>query len=366
MGLIVDFDEQALTISLGRYCETLGWFSMSGVKSATYNGVSEPHGVPNPTTKAGNGTSSILYSRRYMDWNRLTFEYHAVGSQVANFDYHSGLEVTEEITNTRKLLQTTTLYGCAPQSWCFSCLPFGDPGNIFTLVPVALGATVINTARATTPRIIIVNTGGIRFDLFKGPFTYDDAFIVSPFTDGFQYIPDVPYNIASQVLSALNNLPDSKKRDLESRNFGAMPLLDRDSCIDPTLGAVSPSTDLKPRGITRRTQVVTPGYVTTDDFGTGGDDTPHSPIPNYDVPQYVQGEGSFPTGPAPANVDLIFLDFISDSILQVLTSLGETYTAADISYYLPNTGPNAFTTQDYLLAYAKIAWQGNVPNCPTS
>lgn len=301
-----------------------------------------------------------------MDWNRLTFEYHAVGSQVKDFDYHSGLRVTEEVTDTRELLKTNTLYGCAPQSWCFSCVPYGDPGNIFTLVPVALGATVVNTARASTPRIIIANTGSIRFDLFKGAFTYDDSFIVSPFTDGFQYIPNVPYALASKVLTTLNNLPDSKKRDVESRDFGAMPLLERDSCIDPTLGAVTASTDLKPRGVTRRSQVVTPGYVTTDDFGTGGDDTPHSVIPNYNVPQYVQGEGGFPAGAAPANVDLIFLDFIADSVLQALGILGGKYTVADVSYYLPNTGPNMFTTQQYLLAYAKIAWQANVPNCPTA
>jgi hypothetical protein len=339
---------------------------MSGVKSATYTGVSEPHGVPNPTTKAGNGTSSILYSRRYLDWNRLTFEYHAVGSQVSTFDLHSGLSVTEDITDIRKLLQTTTLYGCAPQTWCFSCQPFGSSGSIFSLVPKALGATVINSARSTIPRLIIVNTGGIRFDLFEGPFTYDDAFIVSPFTDGFQYIPNVPYTIASQVLNLLNNSPDSKKRDVESRNFGAMPLLERDSCIDPTLGAISPSTDLKPRGVTRRQQVVTPGYVTTDDFGTGGDDTPHSAIPDYDVPGYVQGEGGFPTGAAPTTVDLIFLDFIASDVLSILTSLGATYTMNDVTYYLPNTGPDAFTTQSYLLAYAKIAWQTGVPNCPVS
>jgi hypothetical protein len=301
-----------------------------------------------------------------MDWNRLTFEYHAVGSQVSDFDLHSGLRVTEEITDARTLLKTTTLYGCAPQSWCFSCKPFGDPGNIFTLVPVALAATVVVPARASIPRLIIVNTGGIRFDLFEGPFTYDDAFIVSPFTDGFQYIPGVPYNIASQVLAGLNNSPDNKKRDLEFRKFGAMPNFERDSCVDPTLGAISAVSDLKPRGVTRRQQVVTPGYVTKDDFGTGGDDTPHSPIPDYPVPQYVQGEGGFPAGAPPTTVDLIFLDFIASDVLTILTALGTKYTMADVTYYLPNTGPDAFTTQDYLLAYAKIAWQAGVPNCPTS
>jgi hypothetical protein len=337
---------------------------MTGVKSSTYTGVSNPHGVPNPTKKAGNGTSPITYSRRYLDWNRLMFEYHAVGSQVSTFDYHSGLSVTEEITDVREFLNTTKLYGCAPQTCYFSCVPYGDPGSIFTLAPIALGAAVINPARSTIPRLIISNTGGIRFDLIKGPFTFDDAFIVSPFTDGFQYIPSVPSSIASQVLTVLNNLPDSKKRDLESRNFGAMSQLSHDPCIDPTLGAIEAFSDLKTRGVQRRTQVVTPGYTTTDDFGTDGDDTPHSVIPNYPVPDYFQGQGGFPATGTPTAVDLIFLDFIASDALSVLQGLGTAYTAASVSYYLLATGPNAFTTQDYLLAYAQIAWQANVPNYP--
>lgn len=337
---------------------------MTGVKSSTYNGVSNPHGVPNPTKKAGNGTSSITYSRRYMDWNRLTFEYHAVGSQTSDFDYHSGLRVTEELTDAREFLGTTKVYGCAPQTWCFSCVPYGDPGSIFSLTPIALGATVVNSARSNIPRITIANTGGIRFDLLKGPFTFDDAFIVSPFTDGFQYIPNVPYSIASKVLNALNNLSDSKKRDLESRDLGSMPLLSHDSCVDPTLGAIEASSDLKIRGVERRTQIVTPGYTTTDDFGNDGDDTPHSPIPNYPVPGYFQGTGGFPPTGTPTAVDLIFLDFITSDVLGVLKSLGASYTAADVSYYLPPSGPNSFTTQDYLIAYAKIAWQTNINSCP--
>lgn len=47
-------------------------------------------------------------------------------------------------------------------------------------------------------------------------------------------------------------------------------------------------------------------------------------------------------------------------VLPALQSLGAKYTIKDVSYYLPKT----FTTNSYLPAYAKIAWQANVPNCP--
>lgn len=207
----------------GRYCETLGWLSMSGINSSTFTGNVFPHGVDNPTTKAvkvstatassslatatvipkNSSASSILYSRRYLDWNRLTFAYHAVGSQDTTFDYHSGIQVTNEITTVRTKENLTTLYGCAPSTWCQSCAPFGSEGNIFSLLETALATVVVNESRADVPRLIIINTGSVRFDLVEGPFTYDDSFIVSPFSDGFQFVKDVPYSIASQVLGML-------------------------------------------------------------------------------------------------------------------------------------------------------------------
>ena len=337
---------------------------MSGIKSDNYKGNANPHGVPNPTTKASpQSKSSTVYARRYLDWNRKTFEYHTVGSQTETFNYHSGLRVTQDITNDRAQLNLTKLYGCAPATYCFSCVPFNTNGSIFPLAGTALGATVINSSRKNS-RIIIANTGGIRFDLYKGPFTYDDSFTVSPFTDGFQYFPDVPYSVASQVLTAMNNIPDSKKRDVESQ-FGAMPV--PDTCVDPTLGPILGASDLKPRGVKRTTQVLTAGYVTTDDFGNDGDDTPHIAIPNYPVPTYFEGTGGLPANPAAdLPVDLVFLDYIVNDVITALTQLGEHYTASQATYFLPNTGPNMFTTQNYLPAYAKLAWQNGVPNCPVS
>jgi hypothetical protein len=163
---------------LGRYCETLGWLSMSGINSTTFTGNMKPRGVPNPTRKAvpvSNKTSIVksntVYSRRYLDWNRLTFAYHAVGSQDNTFDYHSGERVTAEIIKDRKDLNLTALYGCAPETYCLYCKPFGTEGNILGLLETALTATVINPARSTIPRLIFINSGSVRFDLVKGPFT---------------------------------------------------------------------------------------------------------------------------------------------------------------------------------------------------
>ncbi|MCJ1403633.1 hypothetical protein MMC11_006856 [Xylographa trunciseda] len=407
-------DEGSTSLESGRYCETLGWFSMSGINSSTYTGVAEPRGVPNPTqpaikvsgTTASAGVptptgafSKLVYSRRYIDWNRLSFAYHAVGSQSSTFDLHSGLRVSSDITALRTQLNLTALYGCAPQSYCQTCAAFGSAENIFPLVESALALTVVNASRANVPRLIIVNTGGIRFDLIEGPFTYDDSFIVSPFTDGFQYIPNVPYSQASQVLAALNgNGGDSKRRrELQTRDFSFSSLSGQD-CIDDVYGAMDGKPSLARRSAPltrgkhrRQTTTLTPGYTTTgtfppslphsspphphlkyhpltspaprtDDFGTTGDDTIHSAIPYYPQPDYVQANASFPTsGGLPAAVDLVFLDFFATDVLPILDGLGGSYTLADVTYYLD---PAVFTTQTYLPLYAQAEWQQNVPNCP--
>jgi hypothetical protein len=145
-------------------------------------------------------TGSLKYSRRYLDWNRRTFEYHANGSQAASFDSDEGRAVTDLISEKRKDLKLNTLYGCAPQSWCLTCVPAGDDGNILTLVIKAVTKIIVKEARANLPRAILIQPGNIRYDLTKGPFTLDDAYIASPYKNKFQYLPDVPYALASVSL----------------------------------------------------------------------------------------------------------------------------------------------------------------------
>lgn len=350
---------------------------MSGLNSSNYNGVQNPGGVPNPTTPAvkvstvtatasagipssTNATSSSLrYSRRYIDWNRLSFAYHASGSQDT-FDSESGLQVTTEITAGRQALNLSTLYGCAPQTYCISCVPYLSNGSLFSLLDTALSATVVNPDRADVARLIIINTGSVRFDLVQGPFDLDSAFITSPFNDGFQYLPDVPYSIASQVLPILNAGPyQRKRRDLSTPDFNFDYFTGADGCTDEnSLSHQHQShTELNSRSVTRRQippAAIFPGYVTTDDFGTDGDDTAHTAIPHYSIPNDLQSNASFPTdGSTPETVDLIFLDFIGPGyVLPALQKLGSNYTTSDISYYLPSS----FTTNSYLPAYAQQAW----------
>ncbi|KAF2134698.1 hypothetical protein P153DRAFT_278830 [Dothidotthia symphoricarpi CBS 119687] len=383
----VVYDNKATGLESGRYCETLGWLAMTGINAPKYNAKQNPKGVPHPTRSAvpalSSGTttasvhfptstsnSSLLYARRYLDWNRLTFAYHAEGSQsYAHFDTEKGLAVTSEITSDRAKLNLTSLYGCAPATYCQYCKPFLAEGNIFGLLQTALATVVVNETRKDIPRIIIINTGSVRFDLAKGPFTYDDSFIVSPFKDAFQYIPNVPYEQASKVLGILNAGPfQKKKRDMTTADFDFTPVLaDKDTCLDPPIThsyeGMTRRSKQGGRLIRRQSTTPSPGPVTTDDFGTDGDDTIHSRIPNYSQPNDLQANGSFPTdGSVPETVDMVFLDFIASYIVNALNQpdVGGSYSLSQVSYYMDES----FTTNSYLPAYAKVAWQANVPNCP--
>lgn len=197
------YDESSVGIESGRYCETLGWMSLTGFDASNsgYHGIKNPHGVPNPKRSAVDGSSSpFKWSRRYMDWNRNTFIYHS-RQPADKYDYGSGLRVTNTITQDRNELRLGEVYGCAPQTWCMDCVPYTDPKNMFpgVIIP-AVEAVVVNKTREDKARLILGNTGSVRFDLLQGPFTYDDNFVVSPFRDVFLSIKDVPYTKARALL----------------------------------------------------------------------------------------------------------------------------------------------------------------------
>ncbi|KAI0024391.1 Ser/Thr protein phosphatase family protein [Xylariomycetidae sp. FL0641] len=358
----VVYDESSTSLESGRYCETLGWFSMSGFDPKKGHNVTSPAGVPNPTRKATeNSTSPYVYSRRYLDWNRRTFEYHAKKADRRMFDTGKGLNATSAITGYREQLDLEDLYGCVPQDYCMTCAPFNSSGNIFPLLSKALAATVVSEARKDKARYVITNTGGVRFDMYEGPFTYDDNFIVSPFDDALLFIPDVPFAQASTLLDRLNQAGASEKR--RKRDLAYMlPVVERDVCVDPFVGEVG-KRDAHPPRITRRQVVdlLVPGYTTRDDFGADGDDTAHAAIPSYAIPDFFQGAAGLDADGYAEVADVVFVDFIESDVLKIL---GSNYSSADATYYI---GEN-FTTRDYLPLYIKQApeFQVGLPHCATA
>ena len=115
-----------------------------------------------------------------------------------------------------------------------------------------------------------------------------------------------------------------------------MNFLETDPCelenTAPSNGLSAPSNV----NILKRQDIVTAGYVTTDDFGTDGDDTIHSAIPHFPYPNVFQANASFPkNGSLPDAVDVVLVDYIIPNVLAALTQNGGNYTTASFLPYLP-------------------------------
>ncbi|CAK7567363.1 MAG: hypothetical protein SEPTF4163_005326 [Sporothrix epigloea] len=385
----VHFDDKAVAIASGRYFETIGWMSVSGVGHTEVG-----------TTQA---PSPIRFARRYIDNNLLGLYYHS-GTNATTFPTDHGLNVTTAIATARSDLSLEVSYGCAPQNYWLQRRPYTDPSSVFSLLRKhILPEAIVRADRASVPRIIIINTGAMRFDIFRGTFTRDTTFIVSPFISLVRYIPNVPYALARQVLTVLNNQGPilsamAKEKTAASTDFRAEAMDWREMCVpeqysmrkeDSRVSKHLGSDDAsyqKPlfvrqavveggvdNGDTTRPPLVA-GYTTWDDFGQDGDDAIHEPLPHYRLPNCIQADVNFSaaneadakvTG-EPETVDLIFFDFIQRFVLAALAYIEQNgsatapdgvpykhYTDADVETYIEGK----FT--DHFAEWVKHNWKND-------
>ncbi len=71
----------------------------------------------------------------------------------------------------------------------------------------------------------------------------------------------------------MNAAPGDKKRDFSAKDFdfGPMHSIGRESCVDPPITHNHFTSRSYSGGrVLRRQSTLTPGYTTTDDFGTDG------------------------------------------------------------------------------------------------
>jgi 2',3'-cyclic-nucleotide 2'-phosphodiesterase (5'-nucleotidase family) len=332
----VKFDDRAFAMASGRYMETIGWMSIDGIasKAAAENKVS----------------SAVTFGRRYID-NNLLGLYHHSGLDKDSYPTEHGLNVTKMIATARKELDLDYTYGCAPRDLWMTRSPYPSEDSIYSwLEEEVLPDVVVNEDRREEARLAILNTGAIRFDIFKGAFTTDTTFIVSPFLSVFAYIPDVPYFVAKKVIDLLNNagpILDASVDTLDGpgpldSRFMAIPeqFSIKESIIHKRKGSHAALSEIgsgsqKPLGYDDSSEkpALVGGYTTVDDLGSDGDDAVHSPIDFYTVPNCVQAEINFPRKGEPKTVDLVFLDFIQPWVLLALKFSGGDYTAEDVALY---------------------------------
>ncbi|KAI9859091.1 MAG: hypothetical protein M1824_003932 [Vezdaea acicularis] len=318
------FDSKAYGIESGRYLETIGFASIDGLK----------------TKKAEKSAASLRFDRRYIDNNLFSYHHHT-GLNESTFPTDQGRNTSKLIREAREALDLDRLHGCAPQDFWVNRAPYPSDESMFTwLQEHVLPDVIVDEKRSEVPRLAIINTGAMRFDIFKGPFTKDTAYSVSPFTGGFRYFPDVPYSAASKVLDLLNNgSPVLEQGDPRLRSWMLAPPEQLSRTGVNAFAGVAPQVQDSHLGIKQQQPLgkpeLTPGYTTKDDLGEDGDDTLHSEIKFYKVPNCVQAEIGFPAGEEkPESVDLVFMDFIQPWVILALLFAGQDCKAEDVMTYM--------------------------------
>lgn len=315
------YDSNSYGIESGRYMETIGFMSISGI------GVAKTPSVFSRTLaslRLGQSQRSLAaalrFGRRYIDNNLFSYHRHT-GLNTTAFQTPHGLSVSRQIAKDRAELKLDVVHGCAPQDYFTDRAPFPSNQSIYSwLQAQVLPQKVYDKQRGDRPRLVLTNTGAIRFEIFKGQFTTDTLYTISPFTSGFRFIPDVPFAIAKRLLAVLN----AASQIVSTSDSIAFKSPSSPSQEIPTLQY---PIDQQLR------KELTPGYTTSDDAGTDGDDTLHLPIQKFKIPNCVESRISFPPS-SPESVDLVYVDFIEPYILLAIGFLGSNYTKSDTLVFM--------------------------------
>ncbi|KAK7038999.1 hypothetical protein VNI00_010391 [Paramarasmius palmivorus] len=322
----LQLDGRSMSLESGRYMETVGWMSAK-------------------LDECEDGTKNITFSRRYLDPNRVTYEYHT-GRNNRTFDTPEGKNITQGLLDLAERFGLNFTYGFAPNDYTISQVPYPSNTSLLSLFieEAAPTALAINNTRSSIPSLMIINSGSQRFDIYKGPFTKNDQLTASPFADAFLYLPEVPLNAALEVLAALNKAGEARRRDLEeefyARGYVGKRYMEWLEAMDKRHGGAE----------RRAAQNLTLGYVTSDSCPGVGDDTLHAPLSFYDTPDFVASKTPDVADDAP--IDLVFVDFIENQLVGILNSVQseKNFTTADVQPYSP------FLATEVLGLYAQAAW----------
>lgn len=329
----LSYDSQSLALASGRYLETIGWMSIDGIKKKSSSGVS--------------AAASLKFNRKYIDNNLYGMYYHT-GFNETTFPTSKGERVSKSIARARKALSLDYRFGCAPRDLWMSRAKYPGNDSIYSWIQdEVFPDMVVNKKRKDQSRLVILNTGGVRFDIFKGPFTRDSTYLISPFDSGFSYVSDVPYNVAKKVIGLLNSADKILSAHGAETKYMAMPQQMFGSSAEQANTAVEDEEEsddddqmdehLELRSVKQQQPDLIGGYTTKDDIGKDGDDTVHKAIPYYAAPNCVQSEINFPEQGDPETVDLIFIDFIQPWVVPALKFSGGDYSDDDVQKYMDGT-----------------------------
>ena len=360
------YDAKAYALESGRYMETIGFMSIKGLNTG---GKDKSWSETSPSVR-----SSPTFARRYIDNNLFSF-YHHSSLNSTNFPTQHGRNVSNMISSARKALKLDARFGCSPSDLWTNRAPYPSKKSIFTwLQESVLPETMSDPNRGDISRLVLINTGAIRFDIFEGPFTTDTTFTISPFTSTFRFLKDVPFSAASRLLSLLNNggpVFAHVSSNLQSEMLAPpeQMIIHQDIIAEPTIDYSATTQQI----LLADKPDLTPGYTTKDDAGTDGDDTLHSAISFYRVPNCIEVRVVFPTSSDspkrpisnanthleketadPETVDVVFVDFIQPWVLLALQYLGQSYESGDTGVYMPGRDLTSVIEE-----WVKGNWEGD-------
>lgn len=318
------FDRNSYGLASGRFMETIGFQSISWLSTETSR------------------SASPSFSRRYID-NNLFSLYHHSGQNSSTFHSDRGRSITKAIGEARAALHLDQTYGCSKRDLWMSRAPYPHNNSIYSWLEEQVFPGIVNdTTRDNRPRLIISNTGAIRFDIFKGAFTKDSTFIICPFTSGFNYLKDVPYSRAKKLISMLNRADEIFENADPTLTPSRMAPVEQLGILDNIIvqedaQPASMHTDQTTHQSPLNGIKLVPGYTTQDDAGEHGDDTVHAPMSFYRVPNCIQSTiNPHDIDLEESVVDVVFNEFIQPWILLGLKFLGLDYSDDDVGRYMPD------------------------------
>lgn len=351
-------DDLSTALQSGRYCETVGFLSIDDFP------------------KEGKNESYLQNNihRKYIDFNLHSFMHHSNRTILDKFNTEKGLFVSNELARYSKTLLLDEVYGNVPHSYYISAadytnrdekslLRFLEDEILVQLEPKSCNNKIdkLPTLPKSNDRIILINTGGIRYDLYKGEFTRNSLFTVSPFQNMWRVLPSVPTNVALKLKGILNNrdyIISSNPQDnlkspfqyaIEKKHNLMNPY--KDITTSPNTNNANVNINANNLNLNSNSNAnndnhnskdnevffvsnkqnnynsnfkgdrrlpLSYGYTTTDDIGIHGDDTIHRKLPSFYVPNVIQSHETASNDSTSEFTNVVYYDFIEPFVFDAL------------------------------------------------
>jgi hypothetical protein len=139
------YDDRSIAIVPGRYMETTAFTSSS---------------LPD------NSVEPLSVSRRYLDGNRRTYQFHA--HRMDDFDTPIGLNITDSLLRLACELGISRPLGLAPQDLFLGRYAYGHPRSVLTEWTHRVIPMTVRDPSRNGPAIFIAQAGTLRFDVVSG------------------------------------------------------------------------------------------------------------------------------------------------------------------------------------------------------